>query len=251
MSEPPLHEQYRARLEALRELPLNFDVEKRDQFTAANGWRIDDMQTELPPEPPGPPTPGGSWEAAKRALQEYRFADPEIITGIFVPDTPLAERVMLLRGRAYCLTFWFGVRVGAVIDERQESEQGPQQVWGFNYRTLEGHLERGQIEFTVIKWLEGGQVAFRIHAFSQAGEIRNPIIRLGFKLLGRRVQLRFLHNSLRRMRELVAADLAAGAPHPEAAPSMQPASADSKAAEKVEALRAETGEETPIARERS
>ena len=47
-------------------------------------------------------------------------------------------------------------------------------------------------------------MAFRIHAFSQAGEINNPIVRLGFRLFGRRVQLRFINNSLRRMRQLVA-----------------------------------------------
>jgi uncharacterized protein (UPF0548 family) len=251
LSERPLYEQYHARLEALRELPLNFDLEKREQFTAANGWHVDDMQTELPSEAPGPPTPAGSWEAAKRVLQDYSFADPGIITGIFVPDTPLAERVMLLRGRAFGLTFWFGTRVGAVIDERREGAQGAQQIWGFNYQTLKGHLERGQMEFSVIKWLESGRVAFRIHAFSQPSEIRNPIIRLGFRLFGRRVQLRFISNSLRRMRELVAADLAAGAPrsHQETAPPVRPASADSAAAEKVEELREDERESEATARE--
>jgi hypothetical protein len=249
LSEQPLYEQYRARLEALRELPLNFDLEKREQFSAANGWHVDDMQTELPPEAPGPPAPAGSWAAAKRVLQDYSFADPGIITGIFVPDAPLAERVMLLRGRAFGLTFWFGTRVGAVIDERREGEQGPQQVWGFNYQTLKGHLERGQMEFSVIKWLESGRVAFRIHAFSQPGEIRNPIVRLGFRLFGRRVQLRFITNSLRRMRELVATDLAAGAPrsHQEA-PPVRPASADSAAAEKVAVLREEEAEARELGR---
>jgi uncharacterized protein (UPF0548 family) len=253
LSERPLYEQYRARLEALQDLPLNFDLEKREQFTAANGWHVDDMQTALPSEAPGPPAPDGPWAAAKRALQDYSFADPGVITGIFVPDAPLAERVMLLRGRAFGLTFWFGTRVGAVIDERRESDKGPQQVWGYNYRTLEGHLERGQMEFSVIKWLESGQVAFRIHAFSQPGEIRNPIIRLGFKLLGRRVQLRFINNSLRRMRELVAADLATGAPRPhtEEGPPVQPASADSAAAEKVEELRSEERESDAVASETS
>jgi uncharacterized protein (UPF0548 family) len=248
LSERPLYEQYRARLEALRELPLNFDLERRDQFTAANGWHVDDMQTELPPEPPGPPLPDGSWEAARKVLREYRFADPAIITGIFVPDSPLEERVMLLRGRAFGLTFWFGTRVGAVIDERRQGDGGEQQVWGFNYRTLKGHLERGQMEFTVVKLLESGQVAFRINAFSQVGEIANPIVRLGFRLFGRRVQLRFINRSLERMRRLVAEELGAARParaaepHPEG-PPVRPVSADTKAAAKAEELHEESAEQ--------
>jgi hypothetical protein len=111
-------------------------------------------------------------------------------------------------------------------------------VWGFNYQTLKGHLERGQMEFSVSKWLESGQVAFRIQAFSSAGEIRNPIVRLGFRLFGRRVQQRFINRSLARMRQLVAEDLAAGTPqsHAEDAPPVQPVSTDQKATEQAERL---------------
>ncbi|HMQ34852.1 MAG TPA: DUF1990 family protein [Chloroflexaceae bacterium] len=240
MSRPPLYEQYRARIEALRELPLNFDLERRAEYTSANGWHIDDVQTELPPEPPGPPEPNGSWEAARRVLREYRFADPSIITGIFYPDQPLEGRVMLLRGRFLWMTFFFGTKVGAIIDERVQGPDGTRQLWGFNYQTLEGHLERGQMEFTAVKWLETGQVAFRIHAFSSAAEIRNPLIRLGFRLFGRRLQLRFIHNAMKRMRRLVVEDLAVGVrPDPTDRPEVRPASADEAAAEKVEQLQEE------------
>lgn len=240
MSSPPLHERYRARIDALRELPLNFDLERRDEYTTEHGWHIDDVQTELPPEPPGPPEPHGSWEAARRVLREYRFADPAIITGIFYPDQPLEGRVMLLRGRFLWMTFYFGTRVGAVLDERVEGPDGARQVWGFNYQTLAGHLERGQMEFSAIKWLETGQVAFRIHAFSSAAEIPNPLIRLGFRLFGRRLQLRFIHNAMGRMRRLVAEELASGARRgPADRPEVRPASADEAAAGKVAALREE------------
>jgi uncharacterized protein (UPF0548 family) len=241
LSELPLYQQYKARLDALRDLPLNFDLERRDQFTAANGWHVDDVQTELPPEPPGPPVPGGSFETARQILREYRFADPSIITGIFVPETPLEQRVMLLRGRAFGMNFWFGTKVGGVVDERRPAEGGEQQVWGFCYRTLKGHLERGEMTFTVIKWLATGQVAFHIHAFSQAGDITNPIIRLGFRLFGRQVQLRFVHNSLQRMRKLVEDELG-HASHAEArrpGPPVVPAGASATATEKVEAIRQE------------
>lgn len=241
MSSTPLHERYRAQIEALRELPLNFDIERRDDYTAANGWHIDDVQTELPPERPGPPEPSGSWEAARRVLREYRFADPSIITGIFYPDQPLEGRVMLLRGRFLWMTFYFGTRVGAVVDERIEGPDGPRQVWGFSYQTLEGHLERGQMEFTAVKWLESGRVAFRISAFSSAAEIRNPFIRLGFRLFGRRLQRRFIHNAMERMVRLVAEDLATGGARldPADRPEVRPAGADDKAAEKIEELQEE------------
>jgi uncharacterized protein (UPF0548 family) len=206
-SNPPLYELHRARIEALYDRPLNFDPEGRINYTAEHGWRVDDFQVELPPEAPGSPVPGGSWEVARRLLRDYRFADPSIITGIFLPDAPLEQRVMLLRGRAYGMTFWLGARVGEVIDEQSYAADGERRIWGFTYRTLEGHLERGEMAFTVIKQLRTGQVAFRINAFSRAAEIANPIIRLGFRLFGRRLQLRFINNSLARMQQLVVADL--------------------------------------------
>lgn len=207
MSRPPLYELYRARIEALRNRPLNFDPEGRTNYTAQHGWRIDDFQIELPQEPPGPPVPDGSWGTARRIMYTYRFADPSIITGIFLPDAPLEQRVMLLRGRAYGFTFWLGTRVGEVIDEQRYADDGERRIWGFTYRTLEGHLERGEMAFTVIKRLASGQVAFRINAFSRAATIANPIIRLGFRLFGRRLQLRFISRSLERMGRLVTAEL--------------------------------------------
>jgi len=231
-----LWEQYRAQLEALQGRKLNFDLEKRDQYTASNGWHVDDYRTELPAEPPGPPLPDGSFAAAKKMLREYRFPDPSIITGIFVPEEPLERRVMLLRGRFLWMTFYFGVKVGAVIDERVEGEQGAEQRWGFTYQTLEGHMERGQMTFTVSKYLLSGQVAFRIHAFSQAADIPNPIYRLGFHLFGRRLQVRFAHRALERMRELVEQELTAGK-QPDAGPPIKTTGAEPEAAKELEKAR--------------
>jgi uncharacterized protein (UPF0548 family) len=248
LSERPLYEQFSARIDALRDRPLNFDLERHETFTAANGWRLDDDQIALPAEPPGPPLADGSWAAAQQILREYRFADPKIITGIFHPDTPLDQRVMLLRGRAYGLTFWLGTRIGEVIDEERAGDDGVCQVWGYNYRTLEGHLERGQMEFTVIKWLATGQVAFRIRTFSQPGDIANPIIRLGFKLFGRRVQLRFITNSLERMRSLVLAEMnpALHDDVPPPGPDVQPAERDPLATDRIQRLFAAHLKGTPM-----
>ena len=85
---------------------------------------------------------------------------------------------------------------------------GPERVWGYGYRTLEGHFERGQINFTVHKNLTTGTVQFRIHAVSQLSHIQNPFYWVGFRLFGRTLQRKFARESLRRMRELVAAALA-------------------------------------------
>jgi hypothetical protein len=208
---PSLYEQYRAQLEALAALKLNFDLERRHEYTEANGWHIDSYAVDLPPEPPGPPLPNGSWAATKRVVMEYRFPDPRIVTGIFAPDQPLDKRVMLLRARFLCFNFFFGVRIGGVVDQTVPDEAGPKHVWGFNYQTLEGHFERGQMDFAVTKWLESGRVAFTIHAFSQAAPIANIFYRIGFRLFGRGLQRRFARRALARVQELVAEELASQA----------------------------------------
>jgi Domain of unknown function (DUF1990) len=200
---PPLWEQYKARLESYREAKVNYDLERVHEYTAETGWRLDDYHTYLPAEAPGPPVPGGSWEAAKQVLLNYSFPPPDLITGIFVPDQPLAERVMLLRAQFLFFKFWFGVRIGGVTDEQQDTPAGPEQVWGYNYRTLEGHFEKGEITFTVHKNLKNGQVRFQVKAYSQPERIKNIFYRIGFKLFGRTLQRKFARESLKRMRMLV------------------------------------------------
>jgi hypothetical protein len=67
-----------------------------------------------------------------------------------------------------------------------------------------GHFERGQMEFTVRKWLDDGTVESCIHVVSQRADIGNPIVRLGFRLVGRRAQVRFARRACGRMATLVA-----------------------------------------------
>ena len=52
------------------------------------------------------------------------------------------------------------------------------------------------------KDLATGAVEFRVHAFSRPAEIPNPVVRLGFLLFGRGVQLRFIRSACRRVRVL-------------------------------------------------
>ena len=209
----------RRALDALHARKLNFDPTRVAELTTERGWRIDDYRQPLPPEPPGPPAPNGSWETARRLMRDYEFADPGIVRTIYYEERPLEQRDMLLELRFRGLRFHAGVRVGGTRDETTTSEGRPVRVWGWNYRTLQGHLEMGQMDYEVWKWLDSGAVEFRIHAVSRAAAIGNPLIRLGFHLFGRREQLRFARHACQRMARLVAAELTPGrsAPLPRAA----------------------------------
>ena len=102
-------------------------------------------------------------------MRDYEFADPSIVRAVYHPDRPLEDRDMLLEGRFYGLRFHFGVRVGG-RGRRDPAVDGRQvRVWGWNYRTLQGHLEMGQMDYEVWKWLDTGEVEFRIHAVLPPG----------------------------------------------------------------------------------
>jgi len=208
-SAPPAWEQYRARLATYAHTRVNYDYDKVGEYTSATGWRIDHYATDLPAEVPGPPAAAGSFAAAQDVLRRYAFPPPDLITGYFDPSQPLAQRVMVLRAHFLVFNFYFGVRIADVLDEvAQAGPAGPERVWGYGYRTLEGHFEKGQINFSVHKNLATGAVQFRIQAMSQPGHIRNPFYWLGFKLFGRTLQRRFARQSLARMQRLVAEALA-------------------------------------------
>jgi uncharacterized protein (UPF0548 family) len=213
MPERPLgDDRSRAALLALHERQLNFDPPARGSDLASAGWRLDHYCQALPSEPPGPPVPGASWETARRLMLAYEFADPRIIRAVFEEDSPLEGRDMLLRARFWGLTFDLGVRVGGIVDERREVNCRSVRVWGWGYRTLQGHLEAGQMDYEVWKWLDNGDVEFRIRAYSRPAAIRNPAIRAGFRLFGRREQLRFARHACERMARLTAEEVGAGPP---------------------------------------
>jgi uncharacterized protein (UPF0548 family) len=193
----------------LHRLPLNFDPQQHDMSRPEDGWHLDDYRQPLPAEPPGPPLPDGSWEIARRLVRDYQYADPSIIREVCSSGPPEPGRDMLLEGRFYGLRFYLGLRIGDVVDRYIEQDGRRARVWGWNYRTLKGHLERGQMDQEVRKWLDTGEVEFHIHAFSQRGAIANPIVRLGFILFGRFTQVRFYARACRRMEKLTKAALAA------------------------------------------
>jgi uncharacterized membrane protein/uncharacterized protein (UPF0548 family) len=206
----PVGDAARRVLDELHDKGLNFDLERRDQFTPANGWNVDDYRQPLPPEPAGRPLPDGSWQAARRLIRDYAFADPSIIRAVYYPDRPLEQREMLLEGRFLGLRFYFGCRVGGVNDEIRVVDARQVQVWGWNYRTLQGHLEMGQMDYEVWKWLDSGGVEFRIHVVSKPAHIPDPVVRLGFRVFGRAMQRRFARHACQRMAQLTTAALHRG-----------------------------------------
>jgi uncharacterized protein (UPF0548 family) len=219
----------RRALDELHERAPNFDLAATAQRTPQHGWHVDDYRQPLPPEPPGPPAPGGSWAIARRLMRDYEFADPRIIRALYHPDRPLEGRDMLLEARFLGLRFRFGVRVAAVIDEQREREGRPVRVWGWSYRTLQGHIEMGQMDYEAWKWCDDGAVEFRIHVVSRAARIPSPLVRLGFRLVGRREQRRFARHACARMERLVTAELdghagASSVPRLADALAIQPAS---------------------------
>jgi uncharacterized protein (UPF0548 family) len=209
----PLGDAARRALDELHDKGLNFDLGRRGEFTPENGWHVDDYRQPLPPEPPGRPLPDGSWQAARRLIRDYAFADPAIIRAVYYPDRPLEQRDMLLEGRFLGLRFYFGCRVGGVNDQLRTIQGRQVRVWGWNYRTLQGHLEMGQMDYEVWKWLDSGAVEFRIHVVSKPADIPNPLVRLGFRLFGRAMQRRFARHACRRMAQLTTAALDRGPRH--------------------------------------
>ena len=139
---------------------------------------------------------------------DYAFADPAIVRAVYDPAAGLANRNMLLQARFGPLRVYVGCRVGTIDDATRTVDGRPVRQWGWSYGTLEGHLERGQMDYAVWKWLDDGAVEFRIHVVSQRAKAGNPIVRLGFRLVGRGRQRRFARRACERMAELVARELA-------------------------------------------
>lgn len=190
----------RRHLAALAGKQLNFDPASLERASPAAGWTITDLRQTLPSEPPGEPIPDGSWQIARRLMRGYEFADPSIVRAYYDSEEPLNGRNMLLKLQALGIAhLYVGVRVGAVYEEVRELEGDRARIWGWNYRTLEGHVEMGQMNWEVWKSLSDGRVEFRAHAVARVAHISNPIVRLSFHLLRQRERQAFLDSTKRRM----------------------------------------------------
>jgi uncharacterized protein (UPF0548 family) len=200
------------KLAGLRGRELNFDLLPPECYTPERGWHVDTLCQPLPGEPPGDPAPGGSWEIARRLVTEYRMADPALVRATWERGAPLLGRDMLLQLRLYrIVSVHAGVRVTAVWDDERVVAGRDARVFGFEYATLQGHVEAGRMDYEVLKWRDDGAVEFRLHAHSRASEHGPLWIRLGFRLVGRREQVRFYLRCCERIARFTAREL--GLPH--------------------------------------
>ena len=113
---------------------------------------------------------------------------------------------MLLILHVVGIRIYAGVRVGGAGEEARSEGGREARVSYWNYRTLEGHVEVGQRDFEVWKWLDSGEVEFRTHAVSRPADT-NALIQLGFRLLGRHKQIEFGRHACSRMALLSEANL--------------------------------------------
>jgi uncharacterized protein (UPF0548 family) len=201
----PDHGRAHRRLDELASRSLNFDP--GEPHRDPRGWHFDDMTEMLPHEASGQPVEGGSWQVARRLMLEYQVADSGRVRATYRADAPLEGRDMLLRIRFAGVPLYVGVRVGEVYDEARTVDGREARVFGWDYRTLEGHFEEGQMHYEVWKWLDTGTVEFRLHAASRRARSGPLLLRLGFAVVGRTRQLAFYRAACRRMRRLTESQL--------------------------------------------
>lgn len=197
-------EHVRRRLHRLPRRDVNFRLDDLRRANPAEGWKVTDICQPLVSEPPGDPLAQGSWEIARRLMWGYEFADPSIVRAYYDLSVPLKGRNMLLKLQAFgVLHLYVGVRVVDVYEQTRVVGDRAVRVWGWAYRTLEGHVEAGQMDWQVWKWLDNGEVEFRVHSVSRRAAIANPVIRVGFGLLEPHERAVFLNSTTRRMRTFV------------------------------------------------
>ena len=140
-------------------------------------------------------------------MDSYQLADPRIVTATYDTDAPLAGRDMLLRIHFLGLGFDVAVRIGDVYEQDLEVDGRTARIFGWDYRTLDGHFEQGQMHYEIWKWLDSGDVEFHLRAVSRPAQSGPFFLRKGFRWVGRPNQLRFYRQICRRMRRLTEAQL--------------------------------------------
>jgi uncharacterized protein (UPF0548 family) len=168
---------------------LNFEPQPLSEYTPANGWHADALSQALP---------NGSFAVAARLVRDYAMADPALVRAEYDPATPLLGRVMTLH-----LIFRRVLSVAARVKVTRVWDQPG--LSGFEYATLPGHVEMGRMDYQVVE--EAGRVEFRLHAHSRASGEGPWWVRIGFRLFGRREQLRFYERCCERMAVLTAREL--------------------------------------------
>jgi uncharacterized protein (UPF0548 family) len=151
------------------------------------GWTFDVHRSPLGREAAGPPEEGGRWQRAREVVAAYGFTPPETVRAYYERGSALLGRDILLEARLPGLRFLMGVRVTAVADESDDERT----LWGWSYETLQGHLERGRVDYELVKDHRTGEVEFIARSYSQLHPRAPRWMRFGWRLVGRRTQLRF------------------------------------------------------------
>ena len=180
---------------------LDFNYDFKAYEDSKEGWHHDEYVMELPLASPAQRQ--RAFTNAKDILRFYKFPDPKRVVGHFDKTAELLGRDMQLRITFLGIRVDFPVRITKVIDK----QEGRTERWGFAYRTLQGHWEKGEMTFLVEHDHPNSMIRFRIVAYSQPDKIENFFFRIGFKLIGRYQQKKFAKTCLRRMKELAVADL--------------------------------------------
>ncbi|MFC6091044.1 DUF1990 family protein [Saccharothrix lopnurensis] len=179
-------------LRDLRGRGLNYDPAE----VGPRDWVFDVHRRSLGHEGAGPPEEGGLWQRSREVVAEYGFTPPETVRAYYERGSALLGRDVLLEARLPGLRFLMGVRVTSVRDESNADRT----LWGWGYETLQGHLERGRVDYELVKDHRSGEVGFTARSHSQLHPRAPWWMRFGWRLVGRRTQLGFY----RRAGELLA-----------------------------------------------
>jgi uncharacterized protein (UPF0548 family) len=175
----------RARVERLTGIERNFDAEE-EEMTGDRGWHHYYSEAIIARET----GTTALFERARVALATYQFSDPGIVVAHFDPASQLLHRRFLLEIKVLGLHYLCPAQVTRVRDEDQ--------VYGFRYDTLDGHIERG-LEWFLLTRNEAGEIRFRIEARWQRAELPNWWSRLGFIVLSGPYQRRWHRQAHRRL----------------------------------------------------
>ncbi len=151
---------------------------------------------------PGRPEQDSLWWRAHREVAAYAFTPARLLRAHYLRDEPLLGKNLLLVGRFAVARFVMGVR----ITEAGFDEDGVRYSWGWSYETLQGHLERGRVDYRVVKHLKTGLVTLEVNSYNQVNPRAHPFIRLGWSFFGRRAQRRFYRSVGENLRRLARKD---------------------------------------------
>ena len=135
-----------------------------------------------------------AFEAAKEAIRSWKMF-PGGWALVEPANTPIEKgQVVVMLAHAFALWWLNPARIVYVLDETE-----PVRRFGFAYGTLPQHVEQGEERFSV-EWLADDTVWYDLRAFSRP---RYWPVRIGY-LIARRLQRRFVRESLASMQSAVA-----------------------------------------------